>query len=235
MARQTLLDMVQSILNDTDFDSCNSIDDTTESLQVASIVRDAFFEISSDRDWPWLKRIGALEGLGDTDRPTYMRIPEDCNEILWIKYNKKKLTYLTPEDFQELIDNRVVQAGVVDSNGYLLNQDPLYWTTKDDEYVIFDGRDESVDATLQQSKCVIHAIYEPEWVHDDDFIPNLPARMFPTLLADAKSTAFITLKQQANPKAEKIARRGRVRFQQKAARAQAEESQTNQAINYGRK
>lgn len=42
MAKRTLLDIVQEILNDMDSDEVTSINDTIESLQVANIVRSCY-------------------------------------------------------------------------------------------------------------------------------------------------------------------------------------------------
>ena len=49
--KYTLLAIVQEILSDMDSDEVNSIDDTVESQQVASIVRSAYMAIMSNRNW----------------------------------------------------------------------------------------------------------------------------------------------------------------------------------------
>ena len=49
--KYTLLEIVQEILSDMDSDEVNSIDDTVESQQVASIVRSAYMAIMSNRNW----------------------------------------------------------------------------------------------------------------------------------------------------------------------------------------
>jgi hypothetical protein len=51
------------------------------------------------------------------------------------------------------------------------------------------------------------------WTVADGFTPDLDARQFTLLLNEAKAQAFIELKQQANPKAEKRARRGWIQAQ----------------------
>lgn len=234
--KMTLLEMVQSILNDTDSDPANSIDDTEESLQVASIVRDAYFKLASRRDdWPFLKSLTQLTGLGDAANPTKMRFPEGVNKVYWLKYNKKDVTYLEPKDFKDMLDKRVETDGVVNAGGYILNADPAYWTTYDDDYVFFDGYNSAVDSTLQQSKSACYGILIPPWTHEDGFVPTLPEKMFPTLLADAKGTAFLVLKQQANEKEENFAQRGMSRAQNSAYRNDKGEPTTNKGVNYGRK
>jgi hypothetical protein len=234
MAKLTLLDIVQNILSALDSDSVNSIDDTVESVQVADLVKEAYFELMSQRDWPFLRSLTALEGLADLSNPTKMRMPSSTNKVFWIKYNKKEVEWISPDDFQALIDNRTEQAGVVNSNGYVINRDPLYWTSFDDEYIHFDGYNVLVDATLQQSKSVVYGTTAPTWTHVDTFIPNLPDKFFPTLLAEAKAQAFVNLKQQSNVREERKAQRGRVIMQNESWRNENGESKYNRKVNYGR-
>lgn len=234
MAKLTLLDMVQQILNAMDSDEVNSISDTVESAQVATIVKETFFDLMALRDWPFLRTESALTGLADTNNPTKMLIPETINKIFWIKYNKKEVSYLDPKSFKDMIDMRVAGTNV-DSNGYVTNLDPVYWTTFDDEYVVFDGYDSSVDSTLQTSKSFVYGVTAPSWTHSDGFIPDLPDKYFPTLLAEAKSACFINLKQQMNNREEMKAKRGRTTMQNEAWRSDDGETKSNSKINYGRK
>ncbi len=90
------------------------------------------------------------------------------------------------------------------------NQPPMYWTSFDDTYIVCDSYDADVDSTLQNSKTQCLAYVETVWEHTDEFVPNLPAEAFAALEEEAKSTAFITLKQMVNTKAEqKSARQNR--------------------------
>ena len=235
MAKMTLLEMTQSILSAMDDDDVNSIDDTVESLQVATTIKEAYYEILSDRDWPFLNSLTTLTGLADLSNPTKMLIPENQNKIFWIKYNKKPITYLPPQEFKAILDGRTAQAGVVDAAGYILTRDPIYWTSYDDVYVHFDAYDSVVESSLVSAKTVVYGATSPAWTHEDTFVPSLPEKMFPTLLAEAKSTCFLNIKQQANPKEEKKARRGRVRFQREAQKADDGETRSNTGVNYGRK
>lgn len=236
MAAMTLLEMVQDILNDMDSDPANSIDDTVESGQVAQIVKTAYFKLVTSRDdWPFLRTLTQLTGLGDTSHPTKMRIPTGMNKIYWLKYNKKDVSYLEPKEFKDLLDKRTERADVVDADGYGLNVDPSYWTSYDDDYIFFDSYDSDADSTLQQSKSSCYGILVPSWTHSDSFTPTLPAKMFPTLLADAKGTAFLALKQQGNAKEESYAAKGMVRFQNSAYKNDKAEPTYNNDINYGRK
>src|SRR5258706_9554655 len=97
MATMTLLDMTQNILDAMDSDSINSIGDTVESSQVANVIKETYFYIVAQRDWPFLKTHTTLVGLADVSNPTHMEFPENCDKVFWIKYNKKDVTYMEPK------------------------------------------------------------------------------------------------------------------------------------------
>jgi len=234
MSRMTLLEMTQNILSAMDSDSVNSISDTVESTQVADTIKESYMRLMSERDWPFLRAKSSLVASGSISLATKMTMPDNLSKLLWIRYNKKPVSYLDPESFQVLLDTRVEAAGVTDANGYGLNQDPTYWTTFDDNAIWFDSYDSSADSTLQQSKCVVYGVSSVPWVHTDTAIPSIPEKYFPTLLAEAKAACFLNIKQQGNAREEGNARRGRTRMQNEAWRADAGESTSNARINYGR-
>lgn len=235
MAKLTLLAMTQNILSALDSDAVDSIDETVEAVQVAELVKEAYFDLVSQRDWPFLFVLGNLEGLGDVNNPTKMKIPDTYNKIKWIKYNKKEVQYVDPETFHTIISQRVAQTGVINSAGYVINQDPQYWTSYDDTYIIFDGYKQSTESTLQGSKAVVYATQQATWSHVDNYIPNIPEKFFPTLLAEAKSQAFVNLKQQSNAREERKATRGRMTMRNESWRNENGEIKYNVKVSYGRK
>lgn len=74
MAKMTLLEIVQDILNDMSSDKVNSIDDTEESEQVAQIVATTYRLMVSARNWPQNRKLINLIASGTTDRPTHMSL-----------------------------------------------------------------------------------------------------------------------------------------------------------------
>lgn len=225
MAKMTLLDLVQSILNDMDSDEVNSINDTIESEQVSVIVRDTFRAIIDNRNWPHLKRLVQLTASGDTSKPTYLTVPENVKEMLYLAYNKQKegetrrryeeLTWLDPDDFLRYVNGRNDENTntnvVTDPSGIELlimnDRQPTYFTSFDDEVLVLDSYDQSVDDTIQESKTQARAVVAPSWEHVDEFIPDLPEEAFTALLEEAKSRAMFRLKQVQDPKAEQEASR----------------------------
>lgn len=236
MPKKTLLEITQDILNDLDSDEANSINDTVEASQVARIIKSCYEEIISNRNWPHLKQLLQLEGVGTT-YPNYLKLPEGVKELINLKYNVIKvdetrvqyrdIKYLEPDIFLDKIFQRnsdlsnIIQ--VQDLSGIVLlvqnDKAPEYWTSFDDEYIICDSYDSAVDDSLKGSKTQAMVYKEAAWTHDDDFIPDLPEEAFALLTEEAKSTAFLVLKQMANQKAEQKAGRQQRWLSRKAWRA----------------
>lgn len=232
----TLLEIVQDILNDMSGDEVNSILDTPESQQVSSIVKNTYYNIINGKTWPHLKKLTVLDGVGDTAHPNYLRLPTNVNDIEYIKYDcktttdtfdkYKDITYLSPVKFMEMITSRHSDETniitITDFGGaklYIYNdKSPTYATSFDDNYIVFDAYDSTIESTLQSDKSQIYALVEPEWSMVDDFIPALPTELFSQLVAEAKSTCFVSLKQSANEKEEQKSKRQRYRASARKSR-----------------
>ena len=216
----SLLEMVQDILSEMDSDEVNSINDTVESVQVAQTIKTCYFEMIGNRNWPHLRKLIQVEGLATPSMPNYLRVPENVKELVFFKYDKRKLgdtkstlqdvLYKEPDSFLRYVSSRNSDNTNVDeitdfsgSKILVLNDvAPTYWTTFDDQHIVTDSYDSTVDTTLQQSKTQALAYVNPTWSHIDAFIPNLPIEAFPALLAESKSTCFFNIKQMPNQKAE---------------------------------
>jgi len=221
----TLLEIVQDILNDMDSDEVNSISDTIESVQVAQIVKTCYFEMIGNRNWPHLRKLIQLEGLATPTKPNYLAIPDGVKELESFKYDKftstnpntklLDVTFKQPDSFLRFVSSRNSSNSnvetIIDFSGsklLILNDvAPTYWTTFDDEKIVTDSYDASVDTTLNGSKTQCLAYVNPVWVHDNDAVPDLPIEAFPALLAEAKSTAFYNVKQMPNQKTEQKSQR----------------------------
>lgn len=216
----TLLELVQDILSDMDSDEVNSINDTTESLQVAQIVKSSYFAMLSNRNWPHTRKTITLEPSNDVNRPTHMKLPSNVKELQVLNYDTappleprklyKEMKWLEPDAFLHYTNSRNSTETsvklVTDFSGIelsiLKNKAPSYYTSFDDLHVIFDSYDEDVDTTLQETKVQALGYVVPEWEHEDTFTPDLPVEAFTALLEEAKSRAMFKLKQVQDIKAE---------------------------------
>lgn len=86
MANPTLLEITQEILSALDSDSVNSISDTVEATQVATIVKRKYYDILSRGNLPDQQILLQLTASGDATKPTLMYLPAGTVQIDWIKY-----------------------------------------------------------------------------------------------------------------------------------------------------
>lgn len=235
--RLSLLDIVQTILSSLNSDDVNSIGDTIESMQVATIVRTTYYSIIDGKDWPHLYKLYQLEASNTILKPTHMKLPEnviDVATIKFIKYNKKKLLdttnryeeikWLPPYEFLALIDSRRtdnsnIQVVIDDSDiplNILNNVPPNYYTCFDNEHIIFDSFDKGIDDTLQESKTQVYGRAQPVWQMEDSFVPDLPVNAFSYLLAESTSVASLALKEAPDQKSEQHSVSQRRRLSQQA-------------------
>lgn len=86
MAEQNLLNIVQNILASMSSDEVNSISDTPESLQVANIVQNKYYDIVSRGDLPEHNQLFQLQSSQNVLQPTLMYIPSGICKMEWLKY-----------------------------------------------------------------------------------------------------------------------------------------------------
>lgn len=226
MAKMTLLEMVQNIASAIEADEVNSISDTVDSYQIAREIQTAYFELLVRLKVPSKRGLILLDGLADTLHPNYLKLPDGVRQVDWFKYDWRTngivgeytdVFYITPEDFViRMVGNAGLQPAlpyttVSDfSNAQLtvLNtQNPQYWTTFDNKYLVTDGYNVALDTTLQNSKSLCWGEYDTAFTFSDGYYPDLDADLFPLLLAESKSSCFANIKQQPSPKDEQRANR----------------------------
>lgn len=218
--RATLLELVQDILSDLDGDEVNSITDTFESEQIATIVKNTFFALSSNRNWPQHKSALQIPSYGDVSKPTHLVLPENVTELLSLNYNKVKdgetrlkyepVEYKDNDTFLRKVnaynsdESNIIQ--VTDPSGVqlLIRNDlaPSIYTSFDDQTIVFDSYDSAVDTAIQESKTQAIAYLFPEWSHTDTHVVDLPTEAFSALFNECVSAASIKLRQTSDVKAE---------------------------------
>lgn len=86
MVAFTVLAMTQEILSAMSSDEVNSISDTSESMQVATILQRKYYDIISRGDLPEHNQIFQLNPSLTTDQPVMMFVPDGIGRIEYIKY-----------------------------------------------------------------------------------------------------------------------------------------------------
>lgn len=86
MAKLSLLQMTQSVLSAMSSDEVNSISDTAESLQVANIIQQKYYDIQTRANLPDDNQLFQLNAATDITKPVLMTVPAGVSTIRWIKY-----------------------------------------------------------------------------------------------------------------------------------------------------
>src|SRR5205085_12243106 len=84
--KRTLLDMTQTILSSLGSDEVDSISDTTESMQVAGIIKTTYYNIVNRLDLPNHYQFIQLDPSLDATKPVLMYVPAGITKIEWLKY-----------------------------------------------------------------------------------------------------------------------------------------------------
>jgi len=254
--KKTLLQMVQEILAALDSDEVNSYADSTESLQVASIIENTYWDIVSQSSFPKLHTPFELTSSGNPSHPNLMTLPEDYLTIAWIKYDQSTtdnadagyfdVQYVDQGEFLRMMysmdstDTNVTAYEYTLSSGDTMNircyndRPPNYYTSLDDNLLIFNSFDATQGSTLQADKSLAYGEKKPTWTMNDSFVPDLPDKQFTILRNEAKATAFAELKQTTNTNAERKARRGWVTSQKTSRKINNPRNELDRTPNYAR-
>lgn len=253
--RFTLLEMVQEILSAMDSDEVNSISDTVESMQVATILRSVFYDLAVDLALPEHETLFELNASGDITKPALMTVPTNVVTMRNLRYdtmdtgettpNFVEIKYMPFEDFLNWTegfrnDEDAVEEQQLSFNGelfpflYKTDRWPMYYTTADDQQIIFDAVKIDVDSTLQKSKTMCMGNVYPVFTMQDNFTPDLDPSQFSLLKNRSKFRAFNELKQVVNEEAAAEARRQKV-IVQKRKRKTPDEPEVYKVPRYGRR
>jgi hypothetical protein len=254
MPQYTLLELTQQILSSMDSDEVNSINDTTEAQQVVGVIKTVYHDIVSVGELPRDDDLFQLTPSLDANLPVTMYLPEDVNDIRWLKYdnqtaddtrvNYQPLTPMLLIDFIQMATSLdPTETGVfsytqtVGSNTWTLygrnDTAPRYYTTTNDRTMLFDAYDAEVDTTLQGSKTMGFGQKTYPWISADTFVPPLDNKQSQRLLHESKALAFAELKQSQHLKAEKSAREIRI-DQQSSKHKIPTYSDYDQVVDMGR-
>lgn len=216
--KTTLLQVVQSILSDMDSEDVNSISDTVEAQQIASVVEDTYFNMIAAREIPEHKTLLKLTGLGDTSKPTHMEYPSNVKYIERLEYDVgtspekdyRIIPFVEPLDFLDRMDEADFKVATYNDNVEIFvktDEHPSYYTSFDDQYIIMNAHKADDDQTLNANKVRAYGSIYPTFSRTDSHVIDLDNTFMPLLLAEAKSACFSLFKGGSDPKVEQAARR----------------------------
>lgn len=242
--KKTLLAIVQEILSDMDSEEVNSIADSVEATQVASIVKRTFENLIATREIPEHKQLLQLTPASDSEFPTHFRYNENVKEITHIWYEGSDEIYYEVY-WKEPLDFLADTDKITDTDGYQTVLDksgstklrirndkrPQFYTSFDDEWIVMNSFDSDIDTTLQASKVRAYGTVYPVFTLSDTYVPDIDNTMFPYLVNESKSVAMSLLKGGSDPKVEQAARRQKSYVQNDMYKTE----RPNKRPNYGRR
>jgi hypothetical protein len=243
--KKTLLEIVKAILSKADSQDVNTIADTEESMQAAEVVQSVYEDMIANRLIPEHKSIIKLTSLSDNLFPTHFIMEDNQHKVETIWYDTStdnsfqytEMMWLEPEDFLKLVDKRQSNYDSVDDRfaGTKLrianDSMPKWYTSFDDDHIVFDAYNNTVENTLQTSKTRAIAITYPVFSLDDDYVPDLDSNMFPYLQRESESMFFDVYKGAISVKIEQAAKRHKNYSQNDKMKIGAVEKKRN----YGRR
>lgn len=213
MATKTVLQYVQSCLSTMDSDEVDAINDTAESMQVANLLSDVYFELLNRQEWEFLKGPVTLTAAGDITQPTRFNVPAGLRHLHNLWYNvstsggveRRELTFMEPADFLNVLGSGLAATGKTlvtlpsQIQFYVRNDRmPSFWTTFDDQSVWCDAFRTATETSLVSSKVSALGVTIPAFSVTDTFVPTLPENTVPLLQASLNAAAHLYFKQQAS-------------------------------------
>ena len=227
MAKRNILQLVQQLGEAIGSDEIDTLDETIEASEIATILEQTVTEVISRKRWEFIKdrvRQLQLRSAGSTQLNT-LAIPIDVTRVNCLKYRDTNntnvttfitLEYMQPCEFLEFVQSRNSAdsniTAIANDDGVLINvltdNAPTKWTSFDEENITFDAYDASVGTgnLIVDSVIIADRVSVIDYT-DPDATLKVPERMETLIYNEALSTCAIRLRQTVDPKAERVARR----------------------------
>lgn len=207
---KTLLDYVQTCLSAMESDNVDTVNDTTEALDTAKLLKEVYYELLAREDWPFLKRAITLTAVADTATPTSFTIPETIKMVEELSYNiseigsykRRPLQYMEPRCFiahcqssETATNAQLVELGSSIKLWVRNDQWPMFYTSFTNDDVVMDSFHSDFESTLTTAKLQGFGVAIPSFTVDDTFTPDIPLNMEPLLQASLNTAAFRYFKQ----------------------------------------
>lgn len=229
MAKYTRLTLVQRTLAAIDSESVTSIGESVEAEQIAELLDTVYDRIVREYPWP---NLYTEFSLNVTSVSNEMIVPTEMLQLDTLWYNKKEVSYVTPKQMREILNSRNTSDSNVDSLGAINDLDPTYWTSFDDETIVFD----SYDSSLVENLTTCYGILAPPLMLLDTDIPRLPERFHSVILDGLIAEAMQVMKDNSfgyNVYSKKY-KNGMIKMKRWAQRINRERSYEGSESSYAR-
>ena len=215
-----------------DSDAVSTYNETIESEQIALTAQEQYMELATYQRVPQFEQLTKLITPGSTPTGSILNIPALATDVYDIRYRHidsndnttyRAMKFLSKTDFlNQQLDLKVGEDNVEEntlSNGvkipFRTDKSPEYYTTFDDETIVFDSIDSIAEGgnSIDGDNSLAIAYIIPEFELEDNFIPDLPIKLFPQYLDMIKEVNSYEQRQFGNEirtkKAERQSNRNR--------------------------
>jgi len=227
MARYTVLQVVNRILDSINADTSSESQETVEAKQVRSLVTTVYDEVTLNFPWTWLRtKDTAVQPVGGD--PNELTLPTNCMMVHKLFYAYNEVSYVSPEILEEIIQSRAL-AGQ-GTNGVITDAYPTYYTIYNSTTIVFD----SYNVTTLAGLCDLVYQKKPDPVYEYADVLDIPDRVFNSIFYKMLAEAWGTIKRDEN--------RARL-YEQKAMQSMANNKRWSRTVvddyiqdipNYGR-
>ena len=223
MTKRTILKLVQDLGEGINSDEIDDLAETEEVVRIVNILEQTLQEVLDRKTWEFMKdKVRQLDDRagGSTEFNTLV-IPEDVTLIKCLRYKDSagkfiELTYLSACDFVDKLQARNTAdadvTAIINADGVALNTRtniaPTCWTSFDEVTVTFDAYDStSGTGNLIADSVIIADVMPVTDFTDPAEVLNIPERMETLVFNEALVTCNYRLRQTADPRADRVARR----------------------------
>lgn len=221
--RYTNLELLKKVSRAINSDEVDALDETLESLDILDIMERTLDDICSRRHWEFMKDKVAQAIAGS--HVVELTIPPAVVRMQQLRYNTsagwKTLTYMEPDLFMQRLQTTGDNTDTVTINGVEIyprnDADPQYFTSFNEQTVVLDSYNSSVDASgVDYTKSYIAGIVKPTFDFDEltsaSVYQDIPELMFNYWLWETIAVASAELRQMDSQRAERSARRAYIRL-----------------------
>ena len=222
MAKRTILTLVQEIGEGIDTDEIDSLNETEEVVRIVNILEQTLKEVLDRKTWEFMKgKVRQLDARVDATQLNTLLIPADVTRITCLRYKDDfgkfyDVTYMTACDFIAMMQARTATeadiTAIANSDGVELNVrttvPPQNWTSFDEETITFDSYNVATGSgNLIADSVIIADVMPVTDFTDPTAVLNIPERMETLVFNEALVTCNYRLRQTADPRADRVARR----------------------------
>ena len=223
MTKRTILKLVQDLAAGISSDEIDTLDETIEATEIATILSQTLQEVLDRKTWEFMKdKVKQLDDrAGGSTQLNTLLIPSDVLHINCLRYRDDNdkffdVTYLQACDFIAKLQSRTSTQDdidiIINSDGVelLVKNDivPQYWTSFDEETITFDAYNLATGTgNLIEDSVIIADVMPVTDFTDPDAVLNIPERMETLVFNEALVTCNYRIRQTRDPRADRVARR----------------------------